>query len=219
MRKRERSGPARRSGNASLDAAAGERVARTSAAADKIRRDDRARRKRADEMTPLDWRARHDPLGGKQRAVVRHGLTMADAQGTVSHPHRVFDTLAALHRRGAIDDPAYAAGERFRNDWERAHLDPLHAPALDRVLGGGSGGEHISERAARARDEIWQALRALGGHATPIGSAAWHVLGFGLTIKDFASRSQLGQGRALDERTARGLVIGACCVLAGHYGT
>ena len=211
--------PPRRSGNANLDGGAIERVARTSAAAEKIRREDRARQKRSDEMTPLDWRARQDPLGGKQRVVVRHGLTMADAHGTISHPHRVFDTLAALHRRGAIDDPAYAAGERFRNDWERAHLDPLHAPALDRVLGASGGGEHISERAARARDDIWQALRALGGHATPIGSAAWHVLGFGLTIRDFASRTQLGHGRALDARTARGLVIGACSVLAGHYGT
>lgn len=209
----------RRSGNRALDASVGEQVTRATAAAEKINREDRKRKKRSDEMTPLDWRARHDPLGGKQRAVVRHGLTMADAQGTVSHPHRVFDTLAALHRRGAIDDPAYAAGERFRADWERAHLDPLHSPALDRVLGGGSGGEHISERALRARDEIWQALQALGGHATPIGAAAWHVLGFGQTIKDFASHSQLGRGRSLDERTARGLVIGACCVLAGHYGT
>lgn len=211
-------GRQRPSGNRALDAETAARVERAADVAQKIRRDGRKRQKRSEEMTPLDWRARHDPLGGKQRAVVRHGLTMADAHGAISHPHRVFDTLAALHRRGAIDDSAYAAGDRFRNDWERAHLDPLHAPALDRVLGGG-GGEHVSERAARARDEIWQALQALGGHASPIGSAAWHVLGFGMTIKDFAGRSQLGHGRALDERTARGLVIGACCVLAGHYGT
>ena len=61
------------------------------------------------------------------------------------------------------------------------------------------------------------ALLGLGGHATPIGQAAWHVLGWGLTVKEFAARTQLGGGRALDEKTARGLVVGACGVLAGWY--
>lgn len=168
------------------------------------------------ELEPLDWRARHDPLGEGRPAVERHGFRIADVDGSVAYPHRVFDTLAALLRNGSIGEREYAAARQFQDDWERASLDPLSVPALDRTLGQGTG-PHLSEVVLRAREQVWQALRGLGGHATPIGQATWHVLGWGLTVKEFASRSQLGGGRALDEKTARGLVVGACGVLAGWY--
>lgn len=168
-------------------------------------------------LEPLDWRRRHDPLGEGRPAVERHALRIADADGNVSYPHRVFDTLAALLRNGSIDEREYAAARQFQDDWDRARLDPLSIPDLDRTLGRYDGELHVSELVLRARQQVWQALRGLGGHASPIGQAAWHVLGWGLTVKEFAQRSQLGGGRALDEKTARGLVVGACGVLAGWY--
>ena len=166
---------------------------------------------------PLEFRSRHDPLDEGRPALERNALRIADADGNVSHPHRVFDTLAALRRNGSIDEREYAAARQFQDDWERARLDPLSIPDLDRTLGRYNGELHLSELMLRARQQVWQALRGLGGHASPIGQAAWHVLGWGLTVKEFAQRSQLGGGRALDEKTARGLVVGACGVLAGWY--
>jgi hypothetical protein len=165
----------------------------------------------------LDWRSRHDPLGEGRPAVARHALSIADADGSVAYPHRVFDTLAALLRNGSIGEREYAAARQFQDDWQRACLDPLSVPSLERSPGQGGNGSGVSEIALGARERIWRTLRGLGGHATPIGQAAWHVLGWGLTVKEFAARTQLGGGRALDEKTARGLVVGACCVLAGWY--
>ena len=173
-----------------------------------------ARRQRG--KAPLDWRAQHDPLGEGRAAVERHGFSIADVNGNVAHPHRVYDTLAALLRNGSLGEREYAAARQFQDDWERASLDPLSVPSLDRRLGQGSG-LHLNDVILSARERIWQALCGLGGHASPVGQAAWHVLGWGLTVKEFAARSQLGGGRALDEKTARGLVVGACGVLAGWY--
>jgi hypothetical protein len=180
------------------------------------------RRRRRDQPVakrpaePLDWRSRHDPLGEGRPAVARHALSIADADGSVAYPHRVFDTLAALLRNGSIGEREYAAARQFQDDWERARLDPLSVPSLERTPGQG-GGPALSEIVLGARERVWRALQGLGGHASPIGQAAWHVLGWGLTVKEFATRTQLGGGRALDEKTARGLVVGACCVLAGWY--
>lgn len=176
-----------------------------------------ARRHASGERGPLEWRSRHDPLGEGKPAVQRHALSIADVDGNVSHPHRVFDTIAALHRNGSIDDREHAAARQFQEDFDRARIDPLAAPDLDRTLGQNQGGIYLSETILRARDQVWEALQGLGGHVTPIGQAAWHVLGWGHTVKEFAGRCQLGGGRALDEKTARGLVVGACGVLAGCY--
>ena len=170
------------------------------------------------EMDQLDYRARHDPLGEGNPAVKRFAEQLPDAEGNVGTPHRVFDTVGMLHERGAIHQHAHASAMKFRDAWDRAHLNPLKAADLGRLLGEASHGQ-LPAAAYAAREEVWRALQHLGGHSSPIGMAAWHVLGFGTTVKEFADAMGLAAGRSMRQETAKGLVIGACYGLDGFYGS
>ena len=159
----------------------------------------------AESVGPLFYRRQHSALSGDTGPVVeRFARQLPDNDGRPGHPHRVYDTLAALHRNGSIDDDALAAGRRFEEDFSRAALNTVHARDLSRIRG--SSGAEMNEVMLAGRERVARAIKALGGHASPGGSALWAVLGQGHTIKEFAQSSQLGGGRSLDEKVAKEIV-------------
>jgi hypothetical protein len=87
---------------------------------------------------------------------------------------------------------------------------------LERVLGNGQG-LNVAEGISLARWRLHSAVTALGGQASPAGSACWEVLGLGRSLREWA----LGhgwRGRPLRQETAQGILVAALGVLAGHYG-
>ncbi len=168
---------------------------------------------------PLDYRMTHRALeGDRGPAVERFGLSLPDAAGDIGNPHRTYDTLATLRRNGSIAGAEYDAGRAFEEDFIRARLEPLHASNPARLPG--SGPAELSDLVVAGRRRIGGAMGALGGTATPAGSAVWCILGTGLTVKEWAGMCQFGQGgRSLDEKVAKGIFLGALGMLAVHYGT
>ena len=171
----------------------------------------------AESAGPLFYRRQHPALSDDKGPVVeRFAHQLPDSDGRPGHPHRVQDTLAVLRRNGAIDDAALDAGRRFEEQFQRANLNSLHARDLSRISG--SGGPDMNEVMIVNRRRVAGAIKLLGGYASPGAAAVWAILGEGRTIKEFAQHSQLGAGRSLDEKVAKGVFVGALAALAAHYG-
>ena len=192
-------------------------LARSRSVVEMIEAHNRRRTGTAEVLTPLDFRGQHRAVGQDRKPVVeRVARQMPDAEGRPGHPHRAYDTLATLFRNGSIDADELAAGRSFEEDFRLARLDPLHASNPARIRAGGVA--DLSDGMLAGREKIARAMTALGGYASPAGSALWIVLGGGWTLKDFARSSQLAGGRSLDEKVAKGIFVGALGVLAVHYG-
>lgn len=147
--------------------------------------------------------------------IERVSVQIPDARGEIGQPFRAEGLLALLERRGDISATQRQAGDEFARLFRLASLDPLRAADMGRVpIAGMVGSPHSSEHARR---RINDALQALGGHGSPCGSCAWFIVGCELSIKDWAIREGWG-GRALDERVAKGTLIGALGVLEAHFG-
>lgn len=185
----------------------------------RLERYNEARLAAAAAREPLDYRMTHRALeADRDPAVARFGLSLPDAAGDIGNPHRSYDTLATLRRNGSIAGAEYDAGRAFEEDFIRARLEPLHASNPARVPARGPA--ELSELIVAGRRRVGSAMSALGGPATPAGSAIWCILGSGLTVKEWAAKCQFGQGgRSLDEKVAKGIFLGALGMLAVHYGT
>ena len=193
------------------------RVARSRALAQRLQQHDRQRLAAAEARSPADFRAQHGPLSGDGAPVLeRFARQIPDVEGRPGNPHRVYDTLAALHRNGSIDADELAAGRQFEEAFRLAQLSPLHAPNLTRISG--TRGPGITDAMVAGREKVARFMAALGGYASPPGAALWAVLGSGATIKEFAQASQAGGGRSLDEKVAKGIFVAALGVLTAHYG-
>lgn len=123
---------------------------------------------------------------------------------------RKIDLMSAMERNGTIERSWAAAGRKFQEDFDRAYGGMVKAADVCRQPDQGGCGVAGNEI---AKDEVWRALRALGGLGNPSGEALWHILGEGLDIKDWALRSNFG----VSEKTARGVLVGALGQLAVHY--
>ena len=75
----------------------------------------------------------------------------------------------------------------------------------------------MTERCAFARKRLGKALDAVGGISSPGGCAVWHVAGLGKSVREWAAQEGWS-GRAMNEREAKGILIGALAMLALHYG-
>ena len=139
-----------------------------------------------------------------------------DPEGRIVLHHRVVDTLARMRQAGTIDAPMLDAGREFQRSFILAQLDPLRAVDLLRVPGSGREPEP-GGTALAARRRVHRALLALGGHDSPTGSCAWHVLGCGRSVRDWALRQGWG-GRPVRQEQAQGIVVAALGLLAVHYG-
>ncbi|HEX6841058.1 MAG TPA: DUF6456 domain-containing protein [Stellaceae bacterium] len=173
------------------------------------RRVGRPRKPLAEEEGPTAERQRHGD-------VERLTSSIADEAGRPARPFRHVDTLARMLRRGSITGAMHQAGEDFRAVFATAQLDGLRAPDLTRVPQTLRDLEPTA-RQAEARKRVWQALKALGGIASPAGSCIWHVVGCEWTLRDWSLREGWG-GRPLSEETAAGILVGALGVLQAHYG-
>lgn len=125
---------------------------------------------------------------------------------------RAVDTLGALLISGKITQAQHTAGVSFREAFTRAHLDPLRAADLNRL---GGGWHEESAKAAAAREHVRKMLAQLGGMSTPIGLAAWYVIGAGYTYTEFARRQRWGKHGTMDRKTATALTVGALAVWGG----
>ena len=88
-------------------------------------------------------------------------------KGRIVVRHRVVDSLARMRQAGTIDAPMLDAGREFQRSSILAQFDPLQLAV---------------------RNRVHRALLALGGHDSPAGSCAWHILGCGQSVREWALR-------------------------------
>ena len=169
-------------------------------------------------MEPSPWRMQHHPLDEDGPALSRAQISNKDGAGPASYPMRATDTVQALLNKGRIDDHAAAGAQKFEAIFQRASLSGLASRDIRRIAGPFNPGHNEPYGILRARDDVWEAMRALGGINTPGASIAWDVLGLGITIKAHAERCQFGNGRSLNPMTATGILVQSCFTLAVHFG-
>jgi hypothetical protein len=146
--------------------------------------------------------------------VERLSRPIADERGSPGRPYRSIDILTAMERRGAITAKMFDAGDDFRSQFNKAHLDPLHAASFElRGLRGLTAEPGLNTTAARER--VWRAILAVGGLASPAGSCIWHVLGLEQSLKRWALE-QVTRGRRVDQEQASGILIAALGMLEQH---
>lgn len=169
----------------------------------------RKTRTRPDELAPSAERM-------AQGAVERIAQPIADEAGRPAQPYWAVDTLVAMLRRGTITPAMRQAGEDFHALFIAAQLEPLRAADLNRM----PDGKHelsLTLRQAEARKEVWRALKAVGGAASPAGSCLWHVVGSLATVKEWALHRGWN-GRPLSPEAASGILIGALGALQAYFG-
>ena len=115
-----------------------------------------------------------------------------------------------MERRGRITAGMRAAGDDFRETFQRAHLDPLRAANLERT--GFSPTASPGSRVEAARKHVWQTITDIGGLGSPAGSCLWHVIGLEQTIRHWAMLQEWRR-KHLDQETASGILIGALGML------
>ena len=149
--------------------------------------------------------------------VERRQEQIVDDKGSPGDPFYVLNTLSIMRRRKSITPEMHQAGEQFHAEFVTAHLHAIRAADMGRVPVEGARPEMAPGRILRARDAVWQALKALGGLSSPCGSIAWGVLGEEITLENWAA-NQGWVNRPVKRETAAGLLIGAVGILAAHYG-
>lgn len=143
----------------------------------------------------------------------------------VGYTFRSVDTVAAMHKAGTIDDAMFAAARRFRDDFDRGHLEALRSADYSRAVVDCRMPSDPHQHGEAARNRIWKALGVIGGLKGRQGSAVWHVVGLGDSLTEW---STWGGGRLSYERpvekwpmhklTAAGILTAALETLAQHYG-
>ncbi len=129
---------------------------------------------------------------------------------------RTIDSLSLMLKNGTITAQMHDAGQDFSTTFILAQLSGQSVPAFDRIPGG-QWRDSMTERTAFARKRIGQALDAVGGIASPGGSAIWYIAGLGHSVKEWAAM-QGWNGRSLSQPEARGILVAALGMLAMHYG-
>jgi hypothetical protein len=154
--------------------------------------------------------------GGWRSPLQLEAVREKDPDGRIVVHHRVVDTLERMHKAGTITEPMLDAGRAFQRQFILAQLDPLRAPDIARIPGNGREPDP-NDTTLGARRRVHSALITLGGHDGPLGSVAWHVLGRGVSVREWALRQGWG-GRPVRQEQAMGMLIAALDLLAGHYG-
>ena len=150
--------------------------------------------------------------GGRQAEWVRE-----DSGEHVGNVHfRTVDSLTLMLKNGTITPQMHDAGQDFSATFLLAQLNGPSVPALDRIPGG-QWRDSMTERVAYARKRVGEALDAVGGIASPGGSAIWYIAGLGHSVKEWAAL-QGWNGRSLSQPEARGILVAALGMLAMHYG-
>lgn len=157
---------------------------------------------------PSVWRRQHGGFGPAKRE--------ADPEtGRPVTRRRAEDLLDRMLANGTITAAMRDAGESFHMVFRAAALDPLRPMPLLRAPGGGEA--TLTERAEAARHRVHRAIAALGGAESAGGSCVWHVVGCGMSVREWAVSQGWG-GRSMGHVQAQGVLVAALGVLAGHFG-
>ena len=149
-----------------------------------------------------------------QGPVLAVASQLPDINGDIGSPYMALCTLKVMERNGTITRDQAIAGEQFRDCFRRAGLDGLHAAALERIPSAamwwreGGGNE-------RARREVAEAIRSLGGEISPTASCAWHVLGLEWSLREWCDKQRFI--RISKPIVASGILIGALDVLTRQF--
>jgi hypothetical protein len=160
----------------------------------------------------MSARSKLHKVRGRELEEVRE----SDPDGRIVVHYRNSDTLDRLLKSGAIDPAMHDVARAFQTHFAIASLDPIRAPPVLRVPGKRCEPD-LNERQIDARRRVHAALQALGGISSPAGSCVWHILGCGCSIREWALR-QGWCGRSVDQKEAKGALVAALGMLAGHYG-
>ena len=166
-------------------------------------------------------RAEKKPRIGDERlrpdgSVIRYVREEDDDQKPAEH-YRTVDTLALMLRNRTITGAMHDAGQQFSQDFARAFGSGVASPKLDGMPGGTAPGEMMVERNAGAARAVRQALDAVGGNASPAGSALWFVAGQGLSVRDWALRRGWAD-KPISVHEAKGILVAGLAMLARYYG-
>jgi uncharacterized protein DUF6456 len=162
----------------------------------------------AEPTEPSRYRQQHDRV---ERVVEQ----IADAQGSIGDPWRTIGLLNRWEREKRITPEMRQAGDRFRELFHQAALDPLHAADISRVPIVGARFVFHSGN-IRAQNAIADAMEALGGHQAHGASCAWYVLGCDHSLSQWVLRMGWAGHRASALSEARGMLKTALEVLARH---
>ena len=124
------------------------------------------------------------------------------------------DTLGLMLRSGSLTPEMYNAGRRLQRAFLTASRGAVSPAAISEWSD--KRQDSMLERQAEARRHIEKAMEALGGMNSPAGSGAWHVLGRGMSVREWARREGWA-GKPIRQEQAQGILIAALGVLAeGH---
>ncbi len=152
-----------------------------------------------------------------RRGVELIDQAIADDEGRPSQPYRSIDILASLERRRAITGTMRLAGERFRNDFHTAQLEPLMAADMARpMVSGKRRSPLLSYKVEDARESVWFTLVAVGGLASLGGSCLWCVIGRERPLGEWAIE-QGWRGYSITLQAAPGILIATLDRLENYY--
>lgn len=139
-----------------------------------------------------------------------NGHMVVHARRHETYPHE------RMFAKGHIAVELMRAGERFRQDYEAAHL-AANPPAVNLLKAGGSGPGTMSDHELAAKQRVKAALTALG-RDTLTSSVIQHCVGEGTSLTDWAMRLSWGGKARMDKNRASGLLTAGLERLAVHYG-
>ena len=172
------------------------------------RKSKRPTRGREDLSKPSQWRLQHGEFSAP-------GFDADPETGAVVVHRRAVDTLGMMLANGTISQEMHDAGALFGSLFRKAAIEHVATSAFLRMPG--QRADHLSETSVHARIKIADAMDVLGGHDTAAGSCAWHVLGTGASVREWAIRRGWG-GRPVSPPQAQGMLVATLCVLAAHFG-
>ena len=161
------------------------------------------------KVAPTAHRIKQGPLS--------HGTVVHFGDGvrksSRARTYRAPDLMVTMLAKGTINLDQAQAGRAFRANFHTAGYVDLQALDPSKIPGG-RGPADPSGAAVDARIRILEDLETLGGFNAPAARAAWFVLGYGLSIREWARRERFGREGHLSEPTARRLVHGALEILS-----
>jgi hypothetical protein len=132
--------------------------------------------------------------------------------------HRTVDTIGMMRRNGTITPEMEAAARDFAAAFTIAQLDTLKVPSLIRIPGQLAPQDvSLTDRQIAVREKVHKSLRAVGGLASPGGSALWHVIGLQTSIREW-TMNRAWSGKPITQDEGRGVLVTALAVLAVHLG-
>lgn len=138
-----------------------------------------------------------------------------DANQGIGRPFRIIDVLTLLERRGTITKSMKVAGDRFRDDYDLAALDPLKAADPSRIPGLPSNPDY-SRSMMEARDRVWKAFQALGGKGSLLADCMEWVVGRQRSIAGWAFTAGPGSV-SMRAEAASGILQAGLDLLAKLY--